>query len=338
MKTGRPASSNQFDAAIRSSGLYPLTASAINVFQVNLGAYCNQTCRHCHVSAGPGRAERMARKTMEECLGVLWECRFHVVDITGGAPEAHPDYRWFVEGCAGIGCRVKTRTNLTILLEDAHKDLPAFFAANRVEVIASLPYYLPGETDAQRGAGVFEKSIEAMCRLNAVGYGAGALILNLVYNPCGAYLPPSQRAIEADFRRELKKRCGVVFTNLFTLTNMPVGRFREFLLSSNNLESYMERLSAAFNPAAAQNVMCRETISVGWDGRLYDCDFNQWLGLRCAPGAPDHISRFDAEALARRRVVTSAHCFGCAAGAGSSCTGAVAGKPRSEPQKSIICL
>jgi radical SAM/Cys-rich protein len=219
-----------------------------------------------------------------------------------------------------------TRTNLTVLLEKGFEDLPGFFAENGVEVVASLPYYLKETVDRQRGQGVFDRSIEAIKRLNAVGYGreGSGLKLNLVYNPCGAYLPPGQRSIEADFKRELAKRHGVSFTGLFTITNMPVGRFRDFLEGSGNLARYMERLTGLFNPEAARNVMCRTTISVGHDGSLYDCDFNQMIGLKCGFGAPDHISRFDASALGQRRIVTGPHCYGCTAGPGSSCTGSVA--------------
>lgn len=322
---GTKATFNKFDDTLKGSRLFPLTATGIKTFQINVGRLCNQACLHCHVSAGPTRTEVMKRETMELCLEKIRELGQPVVDITGGAPEMNPHYRWLVKEAKRFGCRVMTRTNLTILTEDGYEDLPEFFAKNEVEVVASLPYYLSDVTDRQRGKGVFDRSIEAITRLNSFGYGldGSPLALDLVYNPCGAYLPPPQKNIEADFRGEMKKRYGASFTSLFTITNMPIGRFLDFLVKSGNLKRYMARLKAAYNPEAARNVMCRELISVGWEGTLYDCDFNQMLGLRCNHGAPDHISEFDAESLGSRRIVTGVHCYGCTAGGGSSCTGAV---------------
>ncbi len=315
-----------FDLALKETSLYPLTARGITTLQVNVGRLCNQTCRHCHVEAGPDRKEVMAKETMELCLGALEEGGYPVVDITGGAPEMNPHYRWFVERCRMLDTKVLTRTNLTIITEEGYRDLPQFFADNNVEVIASLPYYFKSTTDTQRGGGVFERSVEALRMLNDAGYGreGTGLVLNIVYNPCGAYLPASQESLERDFRRELKKRYDISFSNLFTITNMPVGRFLDFLKRSGNLKGYMERLERSYNPSAAENVMCRETLSVGWDGTLYDCDFNQMLGLKCNHGAPEHLKDFDAGRLRGRRIVTGPHCYGCTAGAGSSCTGAVA--------------
>ncbi len=323
-ETSRESPLKPFDESLKESGQYPLTSSGIEVFQVNMGKVCNQACRHCHVDAGPKRTEVMSGRVMELCLEVIRKERFPVIDITGGAPEINPGFRRFVKDCAGLGCRVMTRTNLTVLLEKGHGDLPGFFEANGVEIIASLPYFLAETTDRQRGAGVFDASIKALKKLNSIGYGieGSGLILNMVYNPCGAFLPPSQKAIEADFRRELKKRHGISFTNLFTITNLPVGRFLRFLKDSGNLARYIERLRDSYNSSAARNVMCRETLSVSWDGYLYDCDFNQMLGLKCDHGAPCRIEDFDGKKLARRRIVTGAHCYGCTAGAGSSCTGA----------------
>jgi len=267
----------------------------------------------------------MGPEVVKACLGVLDRLGCATLDITGGAPEMNPGYRGLVEDARALGVRVMTRTNLTILLARGFEDLPAFFARNRVDVVASLPYYLASTTDVQRGSGVFEASVEALRRLNSEGYGVegSGLELDLVYNPGGAFLPPSQKAIEADFRRELERRHGIVFSRLFTITNMPVGRFLEFLKKSGNLARYMNRLQGAYNAVAVDNVMCRQTLSVGWDGSLYDCDFNQMLGERCDHGAPSHISDFDAAALEKRRIVTGPHCYGCTAGAGSSCTGAV---------------
>jgi len=316
-----------FDESLKKSGQYPLTSSGIGVFQINVGKVCNQACRHCHVDAGPKRYEAMPGQIMELCLEIIRKERFPVVDVTGGAPEMNPGFRNLVKGSVSAGCHVKTRTNLSILLDEGYEDLPRFFAENEVELIASLPYYLAETADRQRGAGIFDSSIKALKKLNSLGYGidGSGLILNIVYNPCGAFLPPPQKAIETDFRRELKKRHDVSFTDLFTITNLPVGRFLKFLKDSGNLEAYMERLLNSYNPAAAQNVMCKETLSVGWDGSLYDCDFNQMLGLKCDHGAPGNLKDFDGGKLISRRIVTGPHCYGCTAGAGSSCTGVTAG-------------
>ncbi len=324
--TSAPARMKPFDTALDESGCFPLTSSRITVLQVNMGRMCNQACRHCHVEAGPDRTEAMDATVVRACLDVLEAQRYPMLDITGGAPEMNREYRGLVESASAMGVHVMTRTNLTILLEKGYTDLPAFFARNRVEVTASLPYYTAATADRQRGAGVFDASIEALKRLNAEGYGVegSALALNLVYNPCGAFLPPRQASIEADFKRELARRHGISFTRLFAITNMPVGRFLRFLTDSGNYAMYMEKLCGAYNAVAASSVMCRNTLSVGWGGFLYDCDFNQMLDMRCDHGAPEHIRDFDAAALDKRRIVTGPHCYACTAGAGSSCTGAVA--------------
>jgi radical SAM/Cys-rich protein len=270
--------------------------------------------------------EVMKRDTLELCLRAIREGGYSTVDLTGGAPEMNPNYRWFVERCTELGRHVITRTNLTILLEEGYRDMPGFWADHSVEVVASLPYYLEGTTDRQRGKGVFNSSIRALRILNDIGYGleGTGFILNLVYNPAGAFLPPSQNGVEVDFRRELEKRYGRSFSNIYTITNMPLGRFLKFLESSGNLTSYMERLVSSYNPQAAECVMCRNILSVGWDGSLYDCDFNQMLGLKCGWGVPNHLKDFDKDKLDVRKVVTGPHCYGCTAGAGSSCTGEVA--------------
>jgi radical SAM/Cys-rich protein len=313
----------EFEDALATAKLSPLRPTKIEIFQVNVGKLCNQTCRHCHVDAGPDRREVMTRETLELCVKALARTKIPTVDITGGAPELNPHFRWFVEECKRLGRHVMDRCNLTILEVAAHRDLPEFFAKHRVEVICSLPHYRALMTDKQRGEGVYEKSIAALKRLNAIGYGQGSgLRLVLVANPVGAFLPPSQGSLEAEWKRELLKNHGIRFDNLYTITNMPISRFLEWLLESGNLESYMERLVTAFNPAAAAAVMCRNTISIGWDGTLYDCDFNQMLELPVA-GAPRHVRDFDIDALERRAIVTARHCFGCTAGAGSSCGGAV---------------
>src|SRR6185436_3967925 len=286
---------------------------------------CNQTSRHCHVDAGPDRRESMTRETAELCVQALARTDIPTVDITGGAPELNPNFRRLVEQSRALGRHVMDRCNLSILLLPSQADLAEFLAAHRVEVVASLPYFRSRQTDAQRGEGVFEKSIQGLLQLNRLGYGmeGSGLVLNLVHNPVGAFLPPKQEAIEAQFRRELLA-VGVRFNRLYTITNMPISRFLEFLIESKNYEGYMERLANAFNPAAAAGVMCRYTLSVGWEGTLYDCDFNQMLELPLAHGAPRHIRDFDPALLHRRRIVTANHCYGCTAGAGSSCGGAVA--------------
>ncbi len=315
-----------FDERLAQVGLNPLRATGITVFQINVGKLCNQTCRHCHVDAGPDRTESMTRDTAELCIRALAKTDIPTVDITGGAPELNSNFRWLVEQSTTLGRHVMDRCNLSVLLLPSQADLAEFLAQHRVEIIASLPYYRPSQTDAQRGEGVFDKSIQALRLLNTFGYGQtdSGLTLNLVYNPVGAFLPPKQEAIEALFRRELSGRYGIVFNHLYTITNMPISRFLEFLVESGNFEGYMERLANAFNPAAATGVMCRHTLSVGWDGSLYDCDFNQMLELPVDHGVPRHIRNFDPARLHTRQIVTGNHCYGCTAGSGSSCGGAVA--------------
>jgi len=312
-----------FDRALEESGLYPLTATGITVFQINVGKLCNQTCGHCHVDAGPHRREIMTRETAELAIAALAQTDIPTVDITGGAPELNPNFRWLVAESKRLGRHVMDRSNLSVLLLPSQTDLAGFLAGHQVEIVASLPYFLAQQTDAQRGLGVFDKSIEALRLLNAIGYGRAdsPLRLNLVYNPAGAFLPGPQRALEADFHRELQRRYGVVFHSLYTITNMPINRFLDFLHRTGNYDRYMERLVNAYNPGAAGGVMCRYTLSVGWDGTLYDCDFNQMLDLPLDHGAPRHIRDFRAEVLDRRLIVTGPHCYGCTAGSGSSCGG-----------------
>jgi radical SAM/Cys-rich protein len=314
-----------FDDKLRSHGL-ELRAGRVEVLQVNVGKLCNQACKHCHVDAGPKRTEVMGRDTVEQVIAALRRSAIPTLDITGGAPELNPHFRHLVSAARALGAHVLVRHNLTVMFEPGQDDLPDFFASRRVEVISSLPYFLEQQTDAQRGNGVFTKSVEAVRRLNAVGYGAegSGLLLNLVYNPVGAYLPPPQSSIEADFKRELAARHGLTFNRLYTITNMPVSRFLDYLRRSGNEERYMRKLVESFNPAAVAGLMCRSLVSVGWTGRLYDCDFNQMLELGVGGELPQTITDFDAEKLARRRISTADHCFGCTAGAGSSCGGAVA--------------
>lgn len=316
-----------FQEKLSASALFPLTPTALEIFQVNVGKMCNQVCKHCHVDAGPDRKEIMTRETMQQCLDILAaNPSFKTVDLTGGAPELNPDFRWFVTRIKELGRHIIVRCNLTIILANKkYHDLPLFFKENGIEVVSSLPFYSKDRTDRQRGDGVFEDSIKALQMLNAVGYGmeGSNLTLNLVYNPAGAFLPPSQTALEAEFRHALKKDFGISFHSLFAITNLPVSRFLDYLLQSGNYEKYMEKLITAYNPVAAANVMCRNTLSISWDGFIYDCDFNQMLDMK-VDCAAKHISQFNAAELSNRRIVVNQHCYGCTAGAGSSCGGAVA--------------
>lgn len=298
-----------------------LKPTEIDIFQVNVGKMCNQVCAHCHVDAGPDRKEIMTRETMQQCLDALEGTAISTVDLTGGAPEMNPNFRWFVEALSKLGKQIIVRCNLTIILANPkYHDLPEFFKKHRVNVVSSLPYFTAKRTDAQRGDGVFEKSIKALQMLNEVGYGeeGTGLKLDLVYNPAGAFLPGDQAGLEHQFKRKLKDY-DIVFNELFAITNLPVSRFLEYLVKTEKYEEYMEELVSAFNPAAVPGVMCRSTISVGWDGYLYDCDFNQMLELKV--NGPDHISEFDVGALTQRDIVVNQHCFGCTAGEGSSCGG-----------------
>jgi radical SAM/Cys-rich protein len=314
-----------FDKALEKSGLHPLTATNVEVLQINLGKICNQTCKHCHVDAGPERKEIMTKNIMKRILNALDETDIPVVDLTGGAPEMNPDFKWFVSELKNRHRQVIVRSNLTILVTRPFAGYPQFLKEMEVIIISSLPYFLEERTDQQRGTGVFQKSIESLRILNDLGYGKpdSGLELNLVYNPTGAFLPPSQSSIEELYKKELKQRYNIEFNHLYTITNMPISRFLVYLIHSNNYDRYMKKLHASYNPAAAMNVMCRTTLSVSWDGYLYDCDFNQMLELTVNHGAPTHIDNFDFSQLANRRIVTGQHCYGCTAGAGSSCGGAI---------------
>lgn len=320
-----PEQDNAFDAMLAEHGRAPLHATGIDVFQINTGRICNQTCAHCHVDAGPDRREIMSPKTAALCLEVLAQTDIPLVDITGGAPEMCPSFRDLVIGARALGRRVIDRCNLTILSAKGFEDLPEFLAEHQVEIVCSLPHYRALSTDKQRGEGVFDLSIQGLRRLNELGYGqpGSGLELTLVTNPVGAFLPAGQGSLESEWKRELKARFGIVFNHLFTITNMPISRYLEWLEQTGNLESYMQRLVTAFNPVAADGVMCRNTLSVGWRGELYDCDFNQMLDREVGFDAPGHLRDFDFERLAARRIVTDRHCFGCTAGAGSSCGGAL---------------
>ena len=316
-----------FDAAIGETSFGPrLHATGIEVFQINVGRKCNQACHHCHVDAGPDRTEMMPDDVVDASLRVLEASSIPSFDITGGAPELHDRFEEMVERGAKAGKHVMDRCNLTILRTNKYAHLPAFFAKHKVEVISSLPFYDESSTDAQRGDGVFEKSIEAMKALNEVGYGVegSGLIFTLVANPVGAFLPAPQKGMEADFKRQLKRKFGVEFTRLIAITNMPISRYLEWLDRSGNTEQYMGTLVKAFNASAVGGVMCRNTISVGYDGRLFDCDFNQMLELPVHAAAPQTIFQWDQRLLDKREIVVENHCFGCTAGQGSSCGGATA--------------
>jgi len=296
------------------------------ILQVNVGKLCNLTCVHCHVNAGPKRKEIMARETIDRVIDWLGKTNIPVVDLTGGAPEMNPDFRYFIERVTALqpSRHVIDRCNLTILLEAGYENLPEFLARHKVAIIASMPCYTPKNVNAQRGEGVFEGSINALQLLNSLGYGKAVdLPLHLVYNPVGAFLPGSQAEMEADFKRELFLHFGIVFNKLYSITNLPIGRFAAYLRHNDKLDEYMEMVINAFNPATIDGLMCRNTISVGWRGEVYDCDFNQQLGLQWKNGATVFLWDIDPHKIDNRKITTGNHCFGCTAGAGSSCAGAI---------------
>jgi radical SAM/Cys-rich protein len=300
---------------------------AIDTVQINVGKLCNQACLHCHVEAGPKRTEIMDRHTAELTLDFIRAAAPQTVDITGGAPELNPSFRWLVEQNRGDGRHVIDRCNLTILFESGQEDLPQFLADRRVEIVASLPCYSEGNVTKQRGQGVYDKSIEALRRLNRIGYGKddSGLVLNLVYNPVGAHLPPPQATLETDYKRELGDNFGITFNHLYTITNMPIARFAHALQRDNKAEVYMELLASAFNPTTLDGLMCRRQVSISWDGYLYDCDFNQMLDMKVGGGKPFRLGEKPSPELVRlleqRAILVDSHCYGCTAGAGSSCGG-----------------
>ncbi|MEL6140762.1 MAG: arsenosugar biosynthesis radical SAM (seleno)protein ArsS [Bacteroidota bacterium] len=317
----------RFASKLADLGHRPFRPTQIEIFQLNIGKLCNQTCAHCHVDAGPDRKEEnMDYSTLARCLEIIAATpTIHTVDITGGAPEMNPHFRWFVAECTKLGKRVIDRCNLTIIMANPkYRDLPKFFAEHKVHVISSLPYFSKSRTDSQRGDGVFEDSIKALQLLNEVGYGkeGSGLTLDLVYNPNGAFLPADQATLEREFKRQLDRKYDIIFNSLFAITNLPVARFLDYLLESGNYAEYMEKLVNAFNPATVEGLMCRNTISVSWDGYLYDCDFNQMLDLKVAHPV-QHIDDWHGENLNDRNIVLNQHCYGCTAGAGSSCGGTV---------------
>ncbi|WP_070138400.1 arsenosugar biosynthesis radical SAM (seleno)protein ArsS [Crocinitomix algicola] len=314
-----------FQEHLKNNGHSTLKPTGLDIFQINLGYMCNQTCKHCHVDAGPDRKEIMTRDTMQICVDLVRKHKFSTIDLTGGAPEMNPDFRWFVTELKKAGAKeIIVRCNLTIIVANKkYHSLPEFFKEHEVRVVSSLPYYAASKTDRQRGNGVFDRSIKALKMLNDVGYGqpGSGLILDLVYNPAGAFLPGNQVELENNFKKELIERHDVVFNQLLCITNLPISRFLDYLVKSENYEDYMNKLLTAFNPGAIEGLMCRNTVSIDWEGYLYDCDFNQMLHLKVEKAAGQHISEFDLEALNKRDIIVNQHCFGCTAGAGSSCQG-----------------
>ncbi|MFD0989961.1 arsenosugar biosynthesis radical SAM (seleno)protein ArsS [Mariniflexile jejuense] len=315
-----------FKAKISETSQFPLKAKKLEILQINVGYMCNQVCSHCHVDAGPDRKEIMTKETMIQCLDVIKKTGAHTLDLTGGAPEMNPNFRWFVKEASKAGIKdFIVRSNLTIITANKkYNDLPEFFKKHNVHVVSSMPHWTQGKTDKQRGDGVFNASITALKMLNDVGYGKpdSSLRLDLVYNPSGAFLPSNQKSLEKDFKKTLLEDFNIHFHNLFAITNLPISRFLDYLIASENYEDYMYALVEAYNPSAVKNVMCTNTLSISWDGFLYDCDFNQMLELPVNSKAK-HIADYNENLLEGRNIVISQHCYGCTAGAGSSCQGSV---------------
>ncbi len=317
-----------FVQKMHDSGNFPLKPSTLEILQVNMGKMCNQTCAHCHVDAGPHRTEITGKDVLEECLNILQKTpSVHTVDLTGGAPEMNPHFRWFVSQVRTLfpDKEIIVRSNLTVLTSSKFSDYPQFFKNQNVTVVSSLPCYTQENVDKQRGKGVFDRSIKVLKILNGLGYGKPntGLLLHLVYNPGGPAVAPAQDMLENDYKKRLKEDFGIEFNRLFTITNLPVSRFLEDLLAQNRLKEYIDKLLEAFNPVAAKNVMCTNTLSVGWDGKLYDCDFNQMLELPITTSQPLTVFNFDKQTLDNRNIIINNHCLGCTAGAGSSCQGAL---------------
>ncbi len=325
VKTLESTQEIKFSDKLKGINLFPLRPTSIEILQINLGKLCNQVCEHCHVDAGPDRKEIMVKEVLQQCLEAAKAPTIHTVDLTGGAPEMNPNFRWFVAEMSKLGKKVIVRSNLTILTYKKYLDIPQFYADNKVTVVSSMPCYSKDNVDKQRGNGVFERSIQALQRLNEVGYGkeGSGLELDLVFNPGGASLPPEQSALELDYKRELKELFNISFNRLYTITNLPISRFLDFLIKEEKYEDYMNKLIDSFNPVAAEEVMCRNTVSVGWDGKLFDCDFNQMLELGVASQSKN-IKDFNALELSKRNIILGQHCYGCTAGAGSSCQGSLA--------------
>ena len=312
-----------FQQKLEESGLQGLRPSKLAILQLNLGYRCNQTCKHCHVDAGPDRKEVMTKEIMEYSLDFAIKNKISTLDLTGGAPEMNPHFIWLINEAVNRGIsEIIVRSNLTILVANKkYRELPEFFSKNKIRIVSSLPFYKPEKTDRQRGEGVFQKSIEALKILNKHGYGHSSdLIIDLVYNPSGAFLPADQKSLENEFKKELRENYGIEFNNLLNITNLPISRYLDYLLQTDNFEEYLDALIEAYNPSTLMSVMCTNTLSVGWDGALYDCDFNQMLELKSAVDQP-HISQINEPDLQKRNIVVSQHCYGCTAGSGSSCQG-----------------
>ncbi len=326
MRPDTPCShQDAFCERLSDCGAYPLRAAGIDILQMNITRRCNMACKHCHVQAGPERAEMMNRETMMHCIHAAASQGISTIDITGGAPEMHPDLEWLIGQLSALKKRLIVRSNLSVMLEPDYRHFMDVFAGHGVELVGSLPDYNAERSDRQRGTGAFEQIIQAIRELNKRSFGLpeSGLALHLVHNPAGAHLPGSQSALESEYRRVLHDMHGLRFNTLLCLVNSPIGRYREFLKRTGNLSDYMRSLQCAFNPNTVNSVMCRTTLSVGWDGRLYDCDFNQMLDLVVDSGAPVHINDFDFSRLAEREIVVRSHCFACTAGAGSSCQGSL---------------
>lgn len=312
-----------FTTALARNGVPALTRAALRELQVNVGRLCNQACHHCHVDAGPKRTEIMTWDTMERILAWAEHARIERVDITGGAPELNPNFRHLVDRFIALEAGVTARCNLTVLLQPGQDDLAEWYAERRIRIVASMPCYTRANVDAQRGDGVFDKSIVALQRLNRVGYGSADLTLDLVYNPGGAFLPGAQEKLEADYKQRLRSDFGIEFNRLLTLANLPINRFAHFLEREGKYHEYMQLLEDNFNPATVPELMCRHLLSVDWLGQVYDCDFNQMLDLPLAADKPRYLWDIDVEMLAGKKIATAPHCFGCTAGSGSSCGGAL---------------
>ncbi len=326
--TSGPTGSGHFEQDLKASGWPALKPAKLDIFQINLGKLCNMTCRHCHVDSGPDRTdENMDLETVEACLRAIDRSGAHTVDLTGGAPELNPHFEYLVDECVKRGKHVMDRCNLTILTARRYQHLPQWFAERGVEVICSLPHYRKLGTDAQRGKGAYDKSLQALRMLNDAGYGQGdpTKPLTLVTNPVGAYLAGNQASLEAEWKAALAHNHGVYFDRLLTLNNMPMSRYLEWLMEKGLVEQYLEKLVNAFNPATIAGLMCRNTLSVAWDGALYDCDFNQQLDMTMdlPGGARPHVKDFDLAAWQQHFIRTERHCYGCTAGAGSGCGGAI---------------
>jgi len=320
-------SSFSFSEKLREVGQYTIRTTAVDILQLNISRKCNLACKHCHVEAGPDREEMMSREVFEKCLEFVGNSTISTLDITGGSPEMNPHLRWFIGEASKIAGRLIVRSNLVILKGEEYRDFIDIYTRHKVEVCASLPHYAKEQTDRQRGCGSFDEAVEIIGELNERGYGKDGtgLVLDLVHNPVGAYLPGNQQALEHEYKTRLYEAHGIRFNNLFCITNMPLGRYLDYLLRTDNFDEYMMELVNAFNPCAAANVMCKNTLSVSWDGSLYNCDFNQMLCLPANFNGKNNIMKFSPRDFEGREIVIHNHCFGCTAGSGSSCQGATEG-------------